>query len=106
MAIPADPEANDPSGLSNALTAANQGFVIAMGPDELKALLESRYDDIGTLIYVIDVRPLQEAGDEGSFKYTHRTVSNFATQAAADTVLLPAVGNDPARRGEITVLVY
>jgi hypothetical protein len=104
MAVPSDPATHVPSNLSNVHTAA-QTFNIAMGPCEARALIESRFDELGTTLHIRDVRPLTEAGDEGSLRYTHSAGSAF-TQTTADTVLLAPFGGDTSRRGEITVLQY
>jgi len=117
MAIARDRMANADSALS-AVHATVDSFNIAMGPDEARAYIEGRLEDIGRTLHIVDVRGenLQEVGDEGYLKFTTATLPTFRfipdtrqdpdIVAQYDAVLLAGVGNDVSRRGEVTVMLY
>gem|GEM_PF-2145623 len=88
--------------------AANQSwFNIAMGPDELRAYIESRIDDVGTTLRIVDVRNNTEARDEGWLWGTDVAFAgNVGGITPHEANLLAPVGGDTARRGEITLVVY
>jgi len=117
MAIARDRMATADSALSEVHSIVDS-FNIAMGPDEARAYIENRLDDVGITLHIVDVRGenLQEVGDEGYLKFTTATLPTFRfvpdtrqdpdLVAQYDAVLLARVGNDVSRRGEVTVMVY
>jgi len=105
------------SALSEVQTIVDS-FNIAMGPDEVRAYIESRLDDIGTTLHIIDIRGEnpQESSDEGYLRFTSTMLPTLRFSpdtrqdadliAQYDAVLLAGVGNDVSRRGEVTVMLY
>jgi len=108
VAVPADATVNAPS--MSAIPAAGataSWFNIAMGPDELRAYIESRIDDVGTTLRIVCVRNNTEARDEGWLWGTDVAFAgNVGGITPHEANLLAPVGGDTARRGEITLVVY
>jgi len=96
------------------LSASIGSFTITMGPDEARALIESRLSDLGTSFRIVDLRGAAETADEGYIRYTTDAFLNTATQNAVDAALLshiPAADKDTpqkliAARQTVTVMVY
>ena len=113
MANAAIPANNSPLSVLNPV--AGQGLVIAMGPDEARALIQSRFADIGTTLQILDLRPLSEAGDEGVLRFTTATTLTAAGLGSQNGLLAGAAGETVAdellltgglTRAQVTVLVY
>jgi len=104
MAIPANPGVNSPSELSVVHTAT-QSFNIAMGPDEARAYIEGRLDDIGTTLRLIDIRfGATESGNEGFLRFFEPPglTSTINNQTNANNLLLQG-GLTPE---EVTVMLF
>ena len=103
MAIPANRRTHSSSELS-AVHTATQSFNIAMGPDEARAYIEGRLDDIGTTLRLIDIRfGATESGNEGFLRFFEPPgmTSTINNQANANNLLLQG-GLTPE---EVTVML-
>jgi hypothetical protein len=124
QAMPGASSTDLPSALSTmpAGSETAHGFVVAMGPDEAKKLIEDRFDKLNETLVIICVRargaatpapawrnPSAEAGDEGILRFTSVFTGGGTAVEDVDAFLginLLDVGERAAARALVTVLNY
>jgi len=106
-----------PPTMGGAASAPPNPFSIAMGPTEAKAIIESRFDEIGDpsgKFRLVDIRGVTtgEIGEEGHIRYFNERMlptvigNDPALTAAANKTNAENVFGHVANKDEVTILLY